>query len=144
MAGAASGYREAASLGHAYIVFGALLVIVGALAALANFLAGKSKAWFVVAPLVLGGGLFVGLFAAFWIDMEKGDVHRRQLEAEVRSGRHGFGDQPTLFAVAQAITRNDQEAIRAAAKTFRICRRPDATARPCSAGRSEKRGSARS
>ena len=116
VAGAAGGYREANSLGQAYVVFGGLLMLVGALAALATFLASKAKAWFVVAPVILGAGLFVGLFAAFWIDMEKGEVHRRQFEAEVRSGRHGFGDHPALFAVARAITRNDQEAIRAAAK----------------------------
>jgi hypothetical protein len=52
------------------------------------------------------------LFAAFWIDMEKGEVHRRQFEEEVRSGRHAFGDQPALVAVAQAISTNNQDAIR--------------------------------
>jgi len=54
------------------------------------------------------------LFAAFWIDMEKGEVHRRQGEEEARSGRWDFGDQPALFAVAHAIVKNDQEALRAA------------------------------
>jgi hypothetical protein len=29
-----------------------------------------------------------------------------------------FGDQPALFAVAQAIVKNDQDAIRAAAKAL--------------------------
>jgi len=32
-------------------------------------------------------------------------------------GRWDFGDQPTLFAVAQGIVKNDPEAIRAAAKS---------------------------
>ena len=50
--------------------------------------------------------------------MEKGEVHRRQGEEEVRSGRWDFGDQPALFAVAHAIVKNDQEAIRAAAKAL--------------------------
>src|SRR6266498_4765860 len=56
------------------------------------------------------------LFVAFIVSMEKGDVHRRQLEAEYNSGRLDFGDQPALFAVAQGIVKNDPDAIRAAAK----------------------------
>jgi hypothetical protein len=48
--------------------------------------------------------------------MEKGEVHRRQIDQEIRSGRYDFGDQPALLAVAQAISANDQDAIRAAAK----------------------------
>ena len=116
LVGAAGGYREADSLGRVYVVFGCLLLLIAALAALTTFLAGKSAMWFIVAPLILGGGLFIGLVAMFWIDMERGDVHRRAFQAEVRSGRYDFGDQPALLAVAQAITANDQGAIRAAAK----------------------------
>jgi hypothetical protein len=116
LVGAVGGYREADSLGRVYVVFGCLLLLVAALAAFATFLAGRSAMWFVVAPLILGGGLFIGLLAMFWIDMEKGDVHRRALEADIRSGRYAFGDQPALLAVAQAITANDQDGIRAAAK----------------------------
>lgn len=59
----------------------------------------------------------VWLFVAFYMDMEKGDRHRRQLQAEQDSGRWDFGDQPALFAVAQGIVENDPEAIRAAAKS---------------------------
>ena len=58
----------------------------------------------------------VWLFVAFYMDMEKGDKHRRQLLAEQDSGRWDFGDQPALFAVAQGIVKNDPGAIRAAAK----------------------------
>lgn len=116
LVGAEGGYREAVSLGRAYVVFGCLLVLVGTLAALTTFLAGKSPMWFIAAPLILGGGLFIGLLAMFWIDMEKGEVHRRALQADIRSGRYDFGDQAGLFAVAQAIAASDQDAIRAAAK----------------------------
>ena len=42
----------------------------------------------------------VWLFVAFYLDMEKGEQHRRQLQAELDSGRWDFGDQPALFAVA--------------------------------------------
>ena len=58
----------------------------------------------------------VWLFIAFYMDMEKGDKHRRQLQAEQDSGRWDFGDQPALLAVAQGIVKNDPEAIRTAAK----------------------------
>src|SRR5207249_2848395 len=58
----------------------------------------------------------VWLFAAFFLDMEKGEQHRRQVQAELDSGRWDFGKQPALFAVAQGIVKNDPEAIRAAAK----------------------------
>ena len=58
----------------------------------------------------------VWLFIAFYMDMEKGEKHRRQFQAEQESGRWDFGEQPALFAVAQGIVKNDSEAIRAAAK----------------------------
>jgi hypothetical protein len=114
--GALGSAREADSLRHAYTVFGSLILIIGALAALATFLANKRRGWLILAPLILCLGLPVAFFGAFWIDMEKRDVHRRQIEEEIRSGRYDFGDQPALLAVARAIRANDQEAIRAAAK----------------------------
>src|SRR5437899_7330775 len=48
--------------------------------------------------------------------MEEGGVHRRQTYEKIRTGRYDFGNQPALLAVAQAISANDQDAIRAAAK----------------------------
>lgn len=68
------------------------------------------------AALVVGG--FIWLVAAFIIDMEKGEQHQRQVREDQRSGHWDFGDQPALFAVAQAIVKNDQEGIRAAAKAL--------------------------
>src|SRR6184192_1460283 len=50
--------------------------------------------------------------------MERGERHQRQIREEQRSGKWDFGDQPALFAVAQAIVKNDQDAIRAAAKAL--------------------------
>jgi len=63
-------------------------------------------------------GFVVWFFVAFFISMERGEEHQRQLRAEQRSGKWDFGDQPALFAVAHAIVKNDQEAIRAAAKAL--------------------------
>ena len=59
----------------------------------------------------------VSLFVAFYMDMEKGERHRCQFQAELDSGRWDFGQQPALFAVAQGIVRNDPNAIRTAAKS---------------------------
>src|SRR5206468_1267284 len=55
---------------------------------------------------------------AFFVSMERGERHQRQMREEQRSGKWDFGDQPALFAVAQAIVKNDQEAIREAAKAL--------------------------
>ena len=68
--------------------------------------------------LALAVGAVVWLVVAFIIDMERGEEHQRQIREEQRSGKWDFGDQPALFAVAQAIVTNDQDAIRAAAKAL--------------------------
>ena len=69
----------------------------------------------LLAVVALAG--VVWLFVAFYLDMEKGEQHRRQVQAELDSGRWDFGDQPALFAVAQGIVRNDPETIRTAAES---------------------------
>src|SRR5256886_17535623 len=68
--------------------------------------------------VALGVAAWVGLIVFFLVDMERGEAHQAQLREEQRSGKWDFGDQPALFAVAQAIVKNDQEAIRAAAKAL--------------------------
>jgi len=68
--------------------------------------------------LALAVGAVVWFFVAFIMDMERGEEHQRQLREEQRSGKWDFGDQRALFAVAQAIVKNDQDAIRAAAKAL--------------------------
>ena len=68
--------------------------------------------------LALAVGAVVWFFVAFFVSMERGEEHQRQLREEQRSGKWDFGEQPALFAVAQAIVKNDQDAIRVAAKTL--------------------------
>src|SRR5438874_4606153 len=63
-------------------------------------------------------GFVVWFFVAFFGSMERGRRHHRQIREGQRSGKWDFGDQPALFAVAQAIVKNDQEEIRAAAKAL--------------------------
>src|SRR6266700_3481003 len=80
-----------------------------------------NKKIFFIGLLGLGlaaAGVVVWFFVAFYMSMERGEEHRRQLDAEQRSGKWDFGDQPALFAVAHAIVKNDQEEIRAAAKAL--------------------------
>src|SRR4026207_571093 len=68
--------------------------------------------------LALAFGAAVCLFVAFFVSEERGERHQRQIREEQRSGKWDFGDQPALFAVAQAIVKNDQDAIRATAKAL--------------------------
>jgi len=78
----------------------------------------------VTKKILLIAGICVALVVAAWVclvvafivDMERGEEHQRQIREEQRSGKWDFGDQPALFAVAQGIVKNDQDAIRAAAK----------------------------
>jgi len=79
----------------------------------------KARTVFKWAIAVLAIVVLIGVGAMGWLafmSLEKGEQHRRQLQAEQDSGRWDFGDQPALLAVAQGIVKNDPEAIRAAAK----------------------------
>jgi hypothetical protein len=68
--------------------------------------------------LALAFGALVWFCVAFFISMDRGEEHGRQIRDEQRSGKWDFGDQPAPFAVAQAIVKNDQDAIRSAAKAL--------------------------
>ena len=70
----------------------------------------------VTIVIFIAVGAVICLFVVGFISLERGEQHRRRFQAELDSGRWDFGDQPTLFAVAQGIVKNDPEAIRVAAK----------------------------
>ena len=76
----------------------------------------KSAIGVLAIVLLIGVGAVVWLVVAGIMSLEKGDRHRRQLQAEQESGRWDFSDQPALFAVAQGIVKNDPAAIGTAAK----------------------------
>ncbi|HVF70883.1 MAG TPA: hypothetical protein VM940_04680 [Chthoniobacterales bacterium] len=61
-------------------------------------------------------GFFIWFFTAFYMSMERGEENRRKLQAEQRSGRAYFNEQPALLAVAQGVANNNPDAIRAAAQ----------------------------
>ncbi len=67
-----------------------------------------------IATVVFAG--IVVFFIWFIIAMFRDEAKAKQWRDDLDSGKHAFGDQPALFAVAQAIVRNDQEGIRAALK----------------------------
>ena len=90
IAGMLGSAHETDSLWHAYAVFGSLILIIGVTSAALTFLSKKWRGWLLFATLALCLGLPVAFFGAFWIDMEKGEVHRRQIQAEIRSGRYSF------------------------------------------------------
>jgi hypothetical protein len=83
-------------------VFGALILIIEVVSAGLTLLSNKWRGWLLFAPLVLCLGLPVAFFGAFWIDMENGEVNRRQIQAEIRSGRYDFSDRPALLNGAPA------------------------------------------
>jgi hypothetical protein len=70
----------------------------------------------IAVVILMAVGAVVSLFVAFFVSMERGEKHQRQIRTDQRSGRWDFGDQSALFAVAQGIAKNDPDAIRAAAK----------------------------
>lgn len=72
------------------------------------------KIFLIVATVAFLG--YVAFFVWFGIEWAKGEERARQSREDQRSGKQDFGDQPALFAVAQAIVRNDPEGIRAVAK----------------------------
>ena len=63
----------------------------------------------------LGVVAFMVWFGVAW---SRGEERARQSREDLRSGKEDFGDQPALFAVAQAIVKNDPDAIRAAAQNL--------------------------
>jgi hypothetical protein len=81
---------------------------------------------FCLCCVALAVGAIVWFYVAFFVSMERGEEHGRQFRADLDSGHWDFGDQPALFAVAQAIVKNDQKAIRATAKAL-----PDLQAPGC-------------
>ena len=102
--------------GHFKLIWGAQLLIIAAVAGTATLLARKRKGWLVLACVVLAGGLPVSLFSSVFIAMSNIESRQRVEREKQASGQSAFSDQPALYAVAQAIVANDQEAVRAAAK----------------------------
>ena len=65
--------------------------------------------------LVVGVVGFAAFFYWYFREYAQAEARHRAQREEHRSGKTSFGDRPALFAVAQGIAKNDQDAIRAAA-----------------------------
>ena len=102
--------------GHFKLIWGAQLLIIAAVAGSATWLARKRKRWLVLASVVVAFGLPFSFFSTVIVAMINIESLQRAEREKQASGESAFGDQPALYAVAQAIVANDQEAIRAAAK----------------------------
>jgi hypothetical protein len=102
--------------------FGVILLFIGGGACLALWLARWWRGWLIVAALIVGApAAFFGWWATSLAISES--RHRQRVE-ELHSGRYHFGDQPSLLTIAQAISINDVETIRTAAREVRDVQAP--------------------
>lgn len=95
---------------------GVLLAIVGAAAGGALFLSKLWRGWLVIAGIILSVPLV--LIAVFTIGSEIHGARARSEAADIHSGRFDFSEQPNLLAMAEAISKNDEAAMRVAAKNI--------------------------
>ena len=95
-------------------VIGFLLLALAAVAAGVTFIARKWPGLLVLPALILAGP--AALYFVVFGPMQRAEDRARQVRVDQASGKTDFGEHPALFAVAQAIVRNDPEGIRAAAK----------------------------
>jgi len=111
--GFGTSHSDAAGRGLSQAV-GLLVGLIAAGAAVALVLGQRWRGWLIIAALILV--LPFLLVAALSIAKMFEEAHNQQYTADLHSGREDFRDQPALLAVAEAISRNDEAAIRAAAK----------------------------
>ena len=94
--------------------FGMIGLIIGAAAGAVLFFGRKSLVALVLAALILGA--IPALFGLWTISLSRSEARAQKETQESESGRADFGHDPALFAVADAIARNDPDAVRTAAK----------------------------
>jgi hypothetical protein len=101
-------------LSQAYGIFIALL---GGAAVLSLVLTRFWRGFLVIGALFLSLPFVLMLLLSIGRSVEK--RRNDQFTADVHSGRYNFGEHPELLAVAEAIAKNDSNAIRASAKNVR-------------------------
>ena len=94
--------------------YGFLMALVGVAAIATLLLARWWRGWLVIAGIIVVVPFVLG--AVLSVMFSLGERRVRQEMEDMSSGRADFGNQPALLAVAEAISRNDESAIRAAAK----------------------------
>ncbi len=96
------------------VAFGFLLAADGITSLFALFLARRWPLLFWLAAAMLGAPLLLASVLSF--DSKKQQAEYRAETDDLRNGKADFADQPALLAVAEAISRNDEPALRVAAK----------------------------
>jgi hypothetical protein len=94
--------------------FGFLIGLVAVAGAVALLLAQKWRGWLVVAGVIIGLPLVLAVVGL--VGSGVGEMKQRRYQRQLHSGEIDFGDQPQLLAVALAIDRNDENAVRSTAK----------------------------
>src|SRR5256885_1014381 len=93
---------------------GVFFGLLAAVAAIALLLSQRRRSWYIVAGASVGLPLLL-LVVGSIISVIGERAHQREID-DMQSGRAYFRDQPALLAVALAVSKNDEAAIRAAAK----------------------------
>jgi hypothetical protein len=96
---------------------GVLLGLIGGAAVVAMLLAFRWRAWLWVAGAIVAVPMVAVL--AFWVFGMFAQARYQQERADSESGKADFKSDAALLAVAQAVAKNDPDAIRAAAKNVR-------------------------
>lgn len=97
---------------------GMLLALIGGAAVVAMLLAFRWHAWLWVAGAIIA--LPIVAVLAFWMFGMFAQARYQQERADSESGKADFRNDPALLAVAQAVAKNDPDAIRAAAKNVPV------------------------
>lgn len=94
--------------------YGFIIAVIGGAAVVTLGLARFWRGFWIVGLCILA--LPFVLMIVFSILKSFDEARNAQFVEDIHSGRYNFGDQPALRAVAEAISKNDAAAIRAAAK----------------------------
>jgi hypothetical protein len=96
--------------------FGFLLGLVALAGIVSLLLAQKRRGWLIVAAIIIGLPLVLAVLGL--IGSGVAAMKQRRYERQLHSGDIDFADQPQMLAVAHAIDRNDENAVRSAAKAL--------------------------
>ena len=104
--------------------FGCIMTVIALAAAAAMLLAIRWRGWlYVAAAIVALPFIAAGVFALFQV---RDAARYKQETADRESGKTDFGNRPELLPLAQAVAKNDPEAIRAAARNVSDLETPGA------------------
>ena len=116
MSGALDGSGQDAAGRGMSAGFGFLIGLVALAGATALLLGQKWRGWLIVAAIIVGLPLVLAVLGL--IGSGVGAMKHRHYERQLHSGDIDFGDQPQMLAVAHAIDRNDEKAVRSAVKAL--------------------------